>query len=205
MRARVVDPGKRWAAEFDFHTPGDVRRGVFLAFRRYRAEFGARGLIVESALRERDRQDSENLAALRARRSVEWPPEKFAALWPGIERERALWSQRRWHRASAELLHPALPIHVASDWRAKQWMNCAQHIHWARTGSLPTWRPDYLISPQDRDWTVIFDGLARADWHARQLNALCDWVVAQVTEPEPTPPRGRARLRLVITRGASSA
>lgn len=202
MRARLVDAPKRWAAEFDFHTPGDLRRGVYLAFRRYRAEFGARGLVVENELRARDRQDAENLAALRARRVAEWPPEKFAALWPDIERERVLWSRKRWEKQGAELLHPALPIHVAADRRTGQWMNCAQHIHWARTGSIPMWRPDYLVGPANQNWAGIFRGLERADWHARQLSQLCDWVVAQVTEPAAPPPRGRARLRLVINRGS---
>lgn len=199
MRARLVDAPKRWTAEFDFHTPGDVRRGVYLAFRRYRAEFGARGLVVANDLRARDRQDAENLAALRARRAVEWPAEKVAVLWPDIERERALWSQKRWDRAIPDLLHEKLPIHVA-DPSTRQWINCAQHVHWARTGVFPMWRPDCLVGPGEENWTTVFNGLSRADWHARQLSGLCDWVAAQVIEPAPPPPRGRARLRLVINR-----
>lgn len=206
MRARLVDAPKRWAAEFDFYTPGDLRRGVYLAFRRYRAQFGARGLVVESDLRARDREDAENLELLRQRRAAEWPAEKLAALWPNIERERVLWSRRRWAGAARELLYPKLPVHVY-DPASQFWINCAPHVHWARTGSIPCWRPDYLLGPSEENWTIVFNGLSRADWHARELSGLCSWVAAQVAE-SPTPPtpkpRRRARLRLVINQAEQS-
>ena len=200
MRARLVDADKRWSAEFDFWSPDTLRAGVRLAFRRYRAAFGERSLVVEAGLRARDREDAADLALLRECRSAEWPAEKFAALWPNIETERTLWSRRRWERAWPELAHAALPVHVAGDYRgaraAALWVNCAQHVECARTGRFPGWKPDHLLGPDEHDWQTVFNGLSLADWHVRQLNGFISAVCAEVQNHPLT--AARPRLRLVV-------